>query len=285
MQDKKGLIFAIEEFSVFDGAGIRTTVFLKGCPLKCSWCHNPEGQSDKKQIVKSPNGCISCGSCVKEALRVSGKPRLTEECIKVCPRNLIRLSGTEYTSKGLADTVLKNQRILNFAGGGVTFSGGEPLYQPEFLYNCLLRLKGKINRCIQTSGFSPDTVFREILTEADFFLFDLKVTDHALSLKYTGADINIILKNFDILAKSGKEFTVRIPLIPGVTDTDENIKGITEILKFYGVNYAEALPYNKMAGAKYLMCDREYKPDFDPEKAPYIPVSDFAERGINLKIL
>ncbi len=285
MKDKKGLIFAIEEFSSFDGPGIRTTVFLKGCPLKCSWCHNPEGQSFSPQVVKSPNGCINCGSCVKEALRTTGKPALTRDCVKVCPRNLIRVSGTEYTPEELRDILIKNCRFYESTGGGVTFSGGEPLAQPEFLYNSLLLLENKINRYIQTSGYCENTVFSEILNHTDGVLFDLKVMEPQLSLRYTGADITVILKNFETLIKSGKEFVVRIPLIPSITDTKENVREITDILNFYGITYAEALPYNKMAGAKYLMCDREYKPDFDPQKTVYLPVTDFFDKGITLKIL
>ena len=284
MKDKKGLVFAIEEFSVFDGPGIRTTVFLKGCPLKCSWCHNPEGQSFFPQIVKSPNGCISCGSCIKAA-RSAGCSGLSVESISACPRNLIRLSGTEYSPEEIIVLLLKNKRIFDSAGGGVTFSGGEPLSQPEFLLEALKGLSGKLNRCIQTSGYAPNEVFSDVLKETDYFLYDLKVLNPELSLKYTGADVSIILKNFDTLIKSGKEFTVRIPLIPSVTDTKENVRAIAELLSGYGITYAEALPYNKMAGAKYAMCQREYEPQFDPQGQVYLPVNDFKEKGIELKIL
>lgn len=284
MKDKKGLVFAIEEFSVFDGAGIRTTVFLKGCPLKCSWCHNPEGQSFKSQIVKSPNGCTHCKSCIKAA-NAAGHKGLSIESIAACPQNLIRVSGTEYTVDSLTKLLLKNKRIFDSTRGGVTFSGGEPLAQPEFLMGMLKALSGKVNRCIQTSGYAANEVFEGIIRETDCFLYDLKVLNPELSLKFTGADINVILKNFDSLFKSGKDFTVRIPLIPSVTDTKENIAAITELLKGYGITYAEALPYNKMAGAKYELCSREYKPQFDPEKNVYLPVNEFKEKGIELKVL
>lgn len=284
MKDKKGLVFAIEEFSVFDGPGIRTTVFLKGCPLKCSWCHNPEGQSFLPQIVKSPNGCINCGNCIKASV-AAGHNGLSGESIAACPRNLIRLSGKEYSADELLALLLKNKRILDSAGGGVTFSGGEPLSQPDFLLDVLKGLSGKLNRCIQTSGYAPYEVFAEIIKETDYFLYDLKVLNPELSLKYTGADLSVILKNFDLLMKSGKDFTVRIPLIPSVTDTKENVNAITELLSGYGVSYAEALPYNNMAGAKYTMCQREYEPQFDPQRQVYLPVNEFKEKGIELKIL
>lgn len=280
-----GTVFSIEEFSTFDGPGIRSTVFLKGCPLKCSWCHNPEGQNFAPEVVKSPNGCIDCGLCTKKAIELTGKPILTEECIKGCPRNLIRISGTEYTPEKLVEKLLKNEVFFRKTGGGVTFSGGEPLAQPDFLYECLLLLSGKVNRCIQTSGFARPETFNKILSEADFFLFDLKVLDKDLALKYTGADIDIILKNLKALVLSKKDFIIRLPLIPGVTDTEKNIKEIISILKKYDIHYAEALPYNKMAGSKYKMCNREYSPDFDDKKEIYIPKNEFDNNGIDLKVL
>ena len=280
-----GTVFAIEEFSTFDGPGIRSTVFLKGCPLKCSWCHNPEGQNFAPEVVKSPNGCINCGLCTKTALEVTGKPILTEECIRVRPQNLIRVSGEEYTPEELVQKLLKNEVFFKKTGGGVTFSGGEPLAQPDFLYECLLLLSGKVNRCIQTSGFAKPEIFNKILSESDFFLFDLKVISKELSLKYTGADTDIILKNLDSLAKSKKEFCIRLPLIPCVTDTKENISDIIKVLKEFNITYAEALPYNKMAGSKYKMCNREYTPDFDDKKEIYIPKNEFNNNGIELKIL
>ena len=284
MKDKKGLVFAIEEFSVFDGNGIRSTVFLKGCPLKCSWCHNPEGQSFDIQIIKSPNGCTDCKNCIKAA-NAAGYSGLSYESIAACPQNLIRVSGEEYIVDSLTNILLKNKRIFDSTGGGVTFSGGEPLAQPDFLLNMLKALSGKLNRCVQTSGYAPPSVFSEVLKETDYFLYDLKVLNPKLSIEHTGADINVILGNFDLLIKSGKEFTVRIPLIPTVTDTKENINAIIELLNSYSITYAEGLPYNKMAGAKYQMCQREYKPQFDPEQQVYLPVDEFRKNGIELKIL
>ena len=284
MSDIKGTVFAIEEFSTFDGPGIRTTVFLKGCPLRCSWCHNPEGQSFEREILRSPNGCIGCGKCRRKALELTGKESLVTECIAVCPQNLIREAGTVYTPKMLCEKLLKN-RIFFRSGGGVTFSGGEPLSQAEFVKACFVKLKGKINRCIQTSGFCSEKHFREVLAESDYVLFDLKVLNPERSQKYTGADIGIILKNFDILVKSGVAFTVRLPLIPGITDTKENTKDIISLLNKYGINYAEALPYNKNAGAKYRLAGRVYTPQFDAEKEVYIPAEEYLNSGIMLKVL
>ena len=278
------MIFSIEEFSVYDGPGIRTTVFLKGCPLSCTWCHNPEGQNPDAEIVRSPNGCKSCGACEACAEEKDGRFIYTEESIKKCPGNLLRLCGEYLSADALIKRLLKNERILS-NGGGVTFSGGEPLYQSEFLTECLKMLRGRLHTAVQTSGFCREDVFADVLDLADYFLFDLKLADDNLHKKFTGVSNDIILKNFSRLAKSGKDFVVRIPLIPGVTDTAENIRGICKVLAENNVAYAELLPYNKMAGGKYKMTGREYVPGFDEEREVLINEDIFRENGIKIKVL
>ncbi len=280
-----GTIFSIEEFSVYDGPGIRTTVFLKGCPLRCSWCHNPEGQRADREIVKSPNGCIGCGACLKTAVqKEDGSFSLTEQSIKNCPINLIRVCGETVTAEQLCKTLLKNKRILS-SGGGVTFSGGEPFMQSEFLFECLLKLKNDLHTAIQTSGYCDADTFHKSLTLADYFLFDLKLADNALHKKYTGVSNQPILQNFSFLAKSGVPFTVRIPLIPGVTDTKQNLRQIAQILAENHVFYAELLPYNKMAGGKYKMLMRNYTPGFDETAEPQPREDLFQAFHIKTKIL
>ncbi len=279
----RGLVFSIEEFSVFDGPGIRSTVFLKGCPLKCSWCHNPEGQSFEKQILKNYNECIGCGKCIETAVRLTGKKDLIEECAAVCPKNLIRVCGVEYTAEELCLKLKKNKMFYD--GGGVTFSGGEPLAQPQFLSECLGILKGEIHTAVQTSGYTNEKVFKEILNLADMFLFDLKVINEEKSKKYTGVSSSVIINNFGLLAESGRDFIVRIPLIPEVIATESNLKDIINILRFYKVKYAEGLPYNKLAGAKYSLCSRKYTPQFDPDAAVAESADLFKSNGITLRIM
>lgn len=279
----RGCVFSIEEFSVYDGPGIRTSVFLKGCPLKCSWCHNPEGQAARPEIVRSPNGCIGCNRCVENAVNSNGRTVYTEQSVKGCPMGLLRTCGELWESERLCREILKNGRLLK--DGGVTFSGGEPLFQKDFLLECLKFLKGKLHTAVQTSGYCESEAFKEVLYAADYFLYDLKLADETEHIKYTGVSNRIILDNFRLLADSGKGFVVRIPLIPGVTDTDKNISDIANILRVNGVTYAELLKYNKSAGGKYKMTGRKYTPNFDEGIPTRIPEAALSKNGINFKVL
>ena len=276
----EALVFSIEEFSVFDGPGIRTTVFLKGCPLRCEWCHNPEGQSFSNSIIRSTNGCLGCGECLRRGETVDGKITFTESSIVGCPQNLLRYAAKKYSSGELVAHLSKNFAILNASGGGVTFSGGEPLANHKFLLECLELMRGKINRAVQTCGFASPEVFERVLDECDYMLFDIKLASDEQHKRYTGVSNAPILQNFATLAKSGKKFVIRTPMIPDVTDTEENIRGIAEILVKNGVKYIELLPYNKLAGAKYPLVGREYCPSFDGEVEPNMRFEIFSEYGI-----
>lgn len=280
----KGIVFSIEEFSVYDGPGIRSSVFLKGCPLRCTWCHNPEGQRREPEIVRSPNGCIGCNRCIGSAIEREGRLCFTEQSIKDCPKKLLRVCGEEYDSETLCARLLKNERILN-NGGGVTFSGGEPFSQGEFMLECLSLLKGRLHTAIQTCGYCDEDMFSRALDIADYFLYDLKIADSELHKQYTGVSNEKILKNFARLAKSGKDFTVRIPLIPTVTDTEKNLSDIAKILLDNNVNYVELLPYNKMAGGKYKMLMREYTPNFDTARESEPRKDIFESLGIKVKVM
>ena len=279
-----GRVFSIEEFSVFDGPGIRTTVFLKGCPLRCTWCHNPEGQEFAREILRSPNGCIECGTCIRLSREEHGRRVLTEECIKKCPMHLIRFGGEDYEVEELCQKLLKNRRILQ-NGGGVTFSGGEPLAQPAFTLACLARLKGELHTAVQTSGFCDGIVFSRALELADFMLYDLKLMDDAQHRRFTGVSNALILENYARLAASGLPFITRVPLIPGVVDTEENLSAIAAFMSSHGVRAVELLPYNRMAGGKYAMTLRTYEPGFD-ESLPSNPRQElFESYGITAKVL
>ena len=275
-----GKLFSIEEMSTFDGPGLRMTVFLKGCPLRCMWCHNPEGQSFESQYIRSENGCLHCEACLQ-----AGGGRLTEKSVQSCPRNLVRLCGEDLSPEELLRKLESKFWMLNAAGGGVTFSGGEPLSQPDFLLECLELLAGKTHRAVQTSGFAPADTFRRVLAQCDYVLYDLKLMDPEKHKQYTGVDNSRILENYSILAASGKPFITRIPLIPGVNDTRENLSRTAAFMQALGVGKLELLPYNRAAGAKYKMLGRQYETDFDPTAMPQIHKDIFEAHGIEVSVL
>ena len=275
----------MEEFSVFDGPGIRTSVFLMGCPLRCEWCHNPEGQGFKNFILRSPNGCVNCGNCLKFAIGGDGAVLFTEDSIRNCPNALLRYCAKEYTAEELCAKLEKNLTILNSAGGGVTFSGGEPTASPDFLLECLSLLNGKTNRVVQTCGYCSPSLFEKVLDSSDYMLFDVKLVDEALHKRYTGVSNDLILQNFRALASSGKDFVIRTPLIPTVTDTEENLEAIAGLLERNGISYIELLPYNKMSGSKYRLAGMEYAPSFDESLPVSIRTELFTKHGIQAKII
>lgn len=280
-----GRVFSVEEFSTFDGPGVRTTVFFKGCPMRCTWCHNPEGQRFENEFVRSPNGCLHCGACLLAGEKVTGERILVKESIAVCPRNLVRECAVDYTPEELCARLLKNAALLNRSGGGVTFSGGEPLSQYEFLLECLSLLRGKIHCAVQTSGFCDSARFEEMLQHVDYVLYDLKIIDEKMHNAFTGCSNRDILRNFKTLCQSGVPFCVRTPLIPTVTDTKDNLEAIARLLLENGRDKIEVLPYNKMAGAKYQMVGRQYGPGFDASVPVQARPEIFEQYGIDVKVL
>ena len=214
-----------------------------------------------------------------------GTKRLTEASMRACPRGLVRRCGDVYTSEALCAKILANARLLAMNGGGVTFSGGEPTVQAEFLRECLSLLRGRVHRAVQTCGYTDEATFSAILADCDYMLYDLKLIDPALHRRYCGTDNALILRNYRTLAASGLPFVTRVPLIPDVTDTVENLSAIAVLMRSCGVDYAELLPYNRMAGSKYASVLREYDPQFDTERAVSSREDIFARHGIRVKIM
>lgn len=247
-----GTIFDIKEMAVHDGPGIRTTVFFKGCPLRCRWCHNPEGLSFEPQLMYKEIRCIDCKNCQKVCEHEECKP--FGRCIHACPENCLEITGREVNVKELAEELKKSAEVLGHSFGGFTFSGGEPLAQPQFLLELIEELKN-YHLCIETSGFCESEIFKSIIGRLDFVIMDIKLADSELHKKYTGVGNEVILKNFEILKESGKRYIIRTPLIPNITDTKENLDAIKNLI---GNCDWEQLPYNKMAGAKYKMLGMEY---------------------------
>ena len=279
-----GTIFDIKQFAVFDGPGIRTTVFLKGCPLRCEWCHNPEGLSFQPQIMVSKSACTHCGRC--EAVCPSPSRCLVcGKCVRACPAGLRRICGKRVESADLAAKLLKDREYLEKQGGGVTFSGGEPTAQGEFLLECL-RLLRPMHRAVETSGYCDTDLFREILTELDYVIMDIKHTDDTMHQRYTGVSNRRILQNLDSLKRSGKPFRIRIPMIPAVNDTEENFRETAKLLAdAENLDFVELLPYHQTAGAKYEMVGLDYKPSFQTDLLPNLDTAAFAERHIPCKVI
>ncbi len=249
----KGLIFDIKEFALNDGDGIRTTVFMKGCPLHCAWCHNPEGLSAQRELYIKKQGCTHCGLCKKPCNHPDCQG--FERCLHICPHDLVSIAGTEWEGDALAHKLLSQADVLKSFGGGITISGGEPLLQSQFCSELLAHLRGKIHTAIETSGCAAEDVFKGVISLCDFVYMDLKLYNNAMHIKYTGVGNEQILKNAEILRQSGIPHCFRTPLIPNITDTEENLSALKQIV---GTSKHELLAYNALAPAKYEAVGREF---------------------------
>ena len=247
-----GIVFDIKEFSLHDGPGGRITVFLKGCPLRCAWCHNPEGLSREPQLMVKSTLCSNCRRCYKPCSHPECQP--FGRCVHACPNGALSISGKPMEADALANYLNRNADFLRMNNGGVTFSGGEPLMHVPFIHDVIDRI-GSMHKAIQTSGFADEETFRSIIDRMDYVMMDLKIIDREQHKKFTGVYNDRILQNFEYLRNSGKEFMVRVPLIPDITDTEENLRAISQIA---GDSPVELLKYNTFAGAKYSMLGMEY---------------------------
>ena len=269
---RTGNIFDVKQYALHDGPGIRTTVFLKGCPLCCQWCHNPEGIVASSQILYRKNRCIGCGECLlacpEDALLLTPEGVITNSslcksegaCADVCPAKARELVGKTVSPEEIIEIVKKDLPFYSQSGGGVTFSGGEPLMQPEFLFDCL-KLCGQegIHRAVDTSGYAEIKIIKQIARETDLFLFDLKFMDSEKHRHYTGVSNPLILANLKYLARSGSRVTIRFPLIPGVNDNDENIELMGMFLRILPeIETVHILPYHRYQENKYVHLNTAY---------------------------
>lgn len=261
----KGIIFDVKKFAVHDGPGIRTTVFLKGCPLRCAWCHNPEGVASGPEIMvfagRCIRGCRDClAFCSRGALKkVRGVIRLDRglcdgcgACAEACPAEALQTVGRTASVAEVMDEVARDIPFYESSGGGATFSGGEPLTQPAFLRELLLACRAQgIRTAVDTSGYAPFSVFEKLLPLTDLFLYDLKIIDDKRHRRFTGVSNRLILENLEKLSRAGAPLALRVPLLPGVNDAEGDLRALAGFCAALPNRHPlHILPYHRSYAAK-----------------------------------
>ncbi len=251
------MIFDIMRYAIHDGPGIRTTLFFKGCPLDCIWCHNPEGKSREPEFMWWKERCIQCRNCQNACSRGAisfpddfslekAKCDLCRSCVDACPSRALEMVGEKMTVPQLMMEIEKDTIFYEESGGGVTFSGGEPLMQPGLLYSLLKACKARgIHTAVDTCGYANPDVFRRISSYVDLFLYDVKVINDQTHKKVTGVSNMLILENLRVLSQMGKKVIVRYPLIPGMNDREEDIRELGAFISSVNVEEISILPYHK----------------------------------------
>jgi pyruvate formate lyase activating enzyme len=296
----RGKIFDIKRYAVHDGPGIRTTVFFKGCPLDCRWCHNPEAKSADFQLSYKESRCIRCGDCTavcpQQALTLNGRLlvdrdrcRVSGDCAAVCPTEALEIIGRDVSAAEVMKVVKQDRIFFEESNGGVTFSGGEPLMQPPFLEVLLRACRNQdIHICLDTCGQAPWSVLDGVRPWVDLFLYDLKSVDPELHRRETGQSNELILENLRKLAETGQPIVIRIPLIPGINDTPGELRNMGEfILGLQGVKDISLLPFHDIAKEKYGRLDKPSSIDgLKPQPAEEIINSKLRleEFGLNVTI-
>lgn len=287
MSQVSGRVVEVREMCVHDGPGVRTTVFLQGCPLRCAWCQNPEATGTRPVLLVSTAACRHCGTCVRHCPH-GCDPKACDACgacTRVCPEGCRRLCGGTMTASELASRLLRQADFLQ-ARGGVTFSGGEPMMQPEFVL-AVSRLVKPLHLAIETCGHAAPDVYRKVIAAMDYVHQDVKLMDDGQHRRLTGQGNALILENVRwLLAEGGRPCVIRVPLIPAVSDTHDNLAAIAALCAdSRWLQRVELLPYNFAAGAKYRLLGLDYRPPFD-ESAPCRPdVSVFAEAGVPCQVM
>ncbi len=268
---KEGIIFNIQKFSVNDGPGIRTTVFLKGCPLSCSWCSNPESQYPFSQICRDGEKCLGCLKCVtvcpyNAARAENGIPHFDiklcqgcGECVRECPGKALSIEGEKRSVEWIINKVLQDRDFYLESGGGITLSGGEMLFQSDFALNILLASKEEgLNSACETTGCAEKESFLRVMEYVDYILFDMKHWDREKHLEGTGVSNDLILSNMKDAVEKGKNVLPRIPVIPFYNDSIEDAVNFSRTLKSIGLGRCQLLPFHQFGENKYHLLGRNY---------------------------
>lgn len=274
---KKSLLLSIQKFSVHDGPGIRTTIFFKGCPLRCHWCHNPESQSFRPELLIDPekcSGCLACISCcpagviqAADAIIHTDRQRCTAcgRCVPVCRQNARSLAGKPVDEAAILATILQDQIFYEESGGGVTFSGGEALCHSEVLTSLAAACKRQgLHVAVDTCGYAPQVSLQRILPFTDLFLYDLKQLDPLAHRSYTGQDNRLILTNLRWLSDAGAEIWLRIPLIDGVNTAAANIDALLRLAATLRIRQVNLLPYHPTGSSKAARLGRKLPGRYAP---------------------
>lgn len=291
----RGLVFDIQHFSIYDGPGIRTTVFMKGCTLDCDWCHNPESISSKKEIQTYFFKCIGCGKCFEVCPEgahsiIDGARDYNKDicircgtCTENCYSGALVMTGKEMTVEQVVDEVLRDAAFYKTSGGGVTFSGGEPLLQDDFIASALERFRqAGIHTAVDTAGNVPYKAFGKVLPFTDLFLYDIKSIDETTHKKHTKAGNKIILSNLQRLGDTGKPIRIRVPIIPGVNAGVDSITRISDFLATVdNIEAVEPLAYHSLGAGKFESMGKtgEEKVFDVPEKSLMIEIYNLFEKA------
>ena len=267
-------IFDIQKCSFIDGPGIRTTVFFKGCNLKCKWCHNPESQSRERQLMIRKNRCIECGKCLEKCPNDLKSCDLCGKCTVYCPGAVREIIGKEYTVDDVLSEIVSDKLFYDLSGGGATFSGGECMLWADFLAELLRKCKENgIHTAVDTAGCVPYESFLKVLPYTDMFLYDLKAFSEDLHKEGTGVSNQLLLKNLKKLSnETDKDIIVRIPVIPGYNAVEEELSAMASFLSTLRIKKVELLPYHTMGDHKYEALGRApttYKVPSEEDMAYY----------------